>query len=301
MPTTPDFSIRIVDSGTLPTPYRVGSLPTRAAPLAATPAPAQSSLPARSPAPDPVQQKLQQIFANGQARGNRADVFSKVGDSITVSFNFLVAVGQGDYALGMYDYLQETINFYSNTNARQGNSFVNPSLAAVEGWAAWGALNPEFAPAPCNPGEAPLACEYRLVRPSVALIMYGTNDVGYRAPQQYEADLIRIVEISESMGVIPLLSTFPARPDVGAQVDVFNDIVRDLASARHLPLLDYHAALQGVTNLGLGQDRLHPSTPPVGFKGTADFSNPDNLDYGYVVRNLTALQALHEVRQLLDL
>lgn len=251
--------------------------------------------------PGAVAANLQRIFAHGQSLGNRADVFSKVGDSITVSPLFLTTIGRGSYDLNDHSYLADLIDYYSATDARDGDSFQNPSLAAAEGWAAWGVLYSAFSPGPpCRANETPLRCEYRVVQPAVALIMFGTNDVGYRTPEQYRADLETILTISEEMGVIPILSTFPERPEISAQVAHFNQIVRDLAQEHLLPVWDYHAALQTVPRYGLGRDNLHPSSPPTGYESLADFS-PANLQYGYVVRNLTALQALYQVQQLLAL
>jgi len=42
---------------------------------------------------------------------------------------------------------------------------------------------------------------------------------------------------------------------------------------------------------GYDLDKVHPSVPPKGYAGAADFRAP-NLHYGYVIRNLTALQML---------
>lgn len=248
--------------------------------------------------PDPIEENLRRIYLWGQTQGARPRVFSKVGDSITVSFNFLQAIGEGNYNLAGYAYLQEVIDYYGIENARQGNSFRNASLAAAEGWAAWAVLDPDFAPPQCNPGELPIECEYRIVQPSVAIIMFGTNDVGYRTPDQYRSDLTRILEISYERGIIPLFSTIPNRPDVAPKVVIFNEIVREIGATYRLPIIDYGAATYGLPNYGLSRDNVHPSSPPAGYNGSAVFT-PANLRYGYVVRNLTTLQALDTVWQYL--
>jgi hypothetical protein len=227
--------------------------------------------------------------------GNRADVFSKVGDSITASPSFLGPIGEGRYQLGDYGYLQAAIDHFSVSNAREGNSFLNPSLAAGIGWSAWAALDPQFSDATqCAPGETPLVCEYRLTRPAFALIMFGTNDTGYRTSAEYEGDLRRIVDVSESMGVVPILSTIPSRPEMPERVAEFNRIVREVAAANALPVWDYYAALEGLPNDGLAWDNIHPSSPDEWYQDAADF-RPQNLIYGYVIRNLTALQVLDSV------
>lgn len=254
---------------------------------------AQSRLP--GPLPNPVIANIKRIYAIGQTRGNRARVFSKVGDSISLSANFLGPVGDGLYYLGEYAYLKPVIDYFSATNARAGNSFNNRSLAAGVGWAAWAMFDPSLADSRyCQPEETPLACEYRVVRPSIALIMLGTNDVGYRSVGEYRSDLLRIVRVSEQMGVIPVLSTIPDRPDVGDKVNEFNAVVIEIARQRNLPVWDYAAAMRLLPNNGLAKDNVHPSSPPNWYDAAADF-HPRNLVYGYVVRNLTALKMLYSL------
>lgn len=247
-----------------------------------------------------VSERVRLIYTVGQAQGNRAGVFSKVGDSITASPNFLGPIGEGRYQLGNYGYLQAAIDHFSSTNARQGNSFVNPSLAAGVGWSAWAALDPDFADVTqCAPGETPLVCEYRLTRPAFALIMFGTNDVGYRSAAEYERDMRRIVEVSERMGVVPILSTIPNRPDMPDRVREFNQIVHQIGQDRAVPVWDYYAALEGLPNFGLARDNIHPSSPNEWYQDAADFRS-GNLIYGYVIRNLTALQMLDSVWRLVQ-
>jgi hypothetical protein len=254
---------------------------------------AQSRVPGTLP--NPVIANIKRIYAVGQTRGNRARVFSKVGDSISLSANFLGPIGDGIYYLGDYGYLKPVIDYFSSTKARTGNSFNNRSLAAGGGWAAWSMFDPSLAdPQLCQPAETPLVCEYRVVHPSIALIMFGTNDVGYRSAGEYRSDLLRIVRVSEQMGVIPVLSTIPDRPDVGAKVDEFNAIVRDIARQRNLPLWDYAAEMRRLPNNGLANDDVHPSSPPDWYDAAADF-HQRNLVYGYVVRNLTALKMLYNL------
>lgn len=244
--------------------------------------------------PDVVS-KMRYIFSVGQLRGNHPDVFSKVGDSITVSPNFLQPIGWGAYDLGDYAHLQPIVDYYLTTVPAAGNAFAHRSLAAGVGWAAWGALDPSLADeTACFAGEMPLRCEYRLMKPSVALIMYGTNDLHYRTPAQFRADLERIITISIESGVIPVLSTIPPQPDAASTVMQFNDIVRELAADESLPLWDYHAALSPLPDEGLAWDRLHPSSPTDDYQQSAIFT-PRHLRYGYVVRNLTALMMLNAV------
>lgn len=235
------------------------------------------------------------IFATGQELGNRANVFSKIGDSITVAEEMYRPFGFGVYNLGGYDYLQPTINFFM-AQARNNNSFNNTSLAAGNGYTTETVLNAEFAnPALCLTNESPLACEYRLTRPAVALIMLGSNDT-HRVPIDEFAHNIRVIaDYSIANGVIPVLSTIPPNPNLPGRAESYNQLIIDVAAARGLPLWDYYGVMVTLPDSGLGADGLHPSSPPLGFEQGADFRG-NNLQYGYVMRNLTALQALHSLR-----
>jgi LysM repeat protein len=238
------------------------------------------------------------IFVRGQSLGNRANVFSKVGDSITDNDIFLIPIGLGEYDLREYGELESVIAYYSQAVARDQNSFANTSLAAKGGWSAWHLTDPDTADSElCLPGETPLVCEYRIVRPSVALIMLGTNDIPTAPPRVYEGWMRQTLETSIDMGVIPVLSTIPAFHDEEnpkefvSRVAVFNGIITGLAQEYDIPLWDYWAALQYLPNDGLSNDGIHPS-----WAVAADFT-PANLQYGMPVRNLTALQALDAVWQ----
>lgn len=238
-----------------------------------------------------------QTFANGQELGNRRDVFSKVGDSITFSELMYRPLGFGAYDLGGFGYLQTTIDFFSRTIARDNNSFTNSSLAAFNGWTTDHVLNPANAdPQFCQPGESPLACEYRNTRPAVALIMLGTNDVVLLSPEHYAANLRMILQVSMDSGVIPVLSTIPPRRDSESKTDLFNALIVQVAAEMGASLWDYGAVMKALPDYGLSADGVHPSAPPGGFGYAANFSG-DGLKYGYVLRNLTALQVLDTLRQ----
>lgn len=247
----------------------------------------------------PIGPRAREIFLAGQARGNRAGVFSVVGDSITDSPLFLKQIGWGQAQLGDYGALAPVIDHFSTAVARDGNSFVNTSLAARGEWTSFNPLDPAsvYAPGLCRRDESPLACEYRVVRPAVALIMIGTNDIYFGLDSaSYRANLEAIAQTSIDMGVIPVLSTIPdnlQNPDQAARVPEFNDIVRDVAAAFGVPLWDYWRALQDLPNRGISFDGLHPSFDAA--PGTAVIFTPDYLQYGFNMRNLTALLALDAV------
>ena len=113
------------------------------------------------------------------------------------------AVRHAHYHLGEYEALRDAIGWFSGPNGRGANPFAASSLAAHNGWGTTSALDPANAdPAVCRPGETPIECEYRLVKPAVALIMFGTNDSGGLPLAEFRANLDAIVRISLRMGVI---------------------------------------------------------------------------------------------------
>lgn len=248
---------------------------------------------------DTVVSKIKTIAMIGDVYGNNLTVFAKVGDSITVGERFLYPFGDGDYQLGDYGYLQPVIDAFIQTPVGDSNSFNTATVAAKVGWAAYNVLSPRSAdPYQCNAGESPLSCEYRIIQPSIAFIMYGTNDAGYRTEDEYRHDMQEIVDLSMQMGVIPILSTIPPQPRVMDRVSAFNTIVRDLAANNELPMIDYAAALIDLPNNGLAYDHVHPSWPP-GDEELAAYFTPDNLAYGYTVRNLLTLQMLDRIWRVL--
>lgn len=239
------------------------------------------------------------IYLNGQRLGNRANIFSKIGDSITVAPHFLSPIGRGAYQLGSYAHLQPVIDYFSYDIARTDNSFANQSLSANNGWTTRTALDPNAANGGvCTVGEAPVACELRVVRPSVALIMLGTNDTAALDQIAFRANLSTIVQTAIDRGVIPVLSTIPPRPGADGAVGAFNQIIVETARSYDTPLWDYHSQMTALPAAGLSIDRLHPSFPPGSHPqdfGAAATFTPENLNYGYTVRNLGALQVLDAI------
>jgi uncharacterized protein YgiM (DUF1202 family) len=236
------------------------------------------------------------IFATGQTLGNRANVFSKIGDSMTIAEEMYRPIGYGVYNLGGYTNLQTTIDFFLAGAGRSDNPFNNTSLAAGGAWTTETVLNPQFAnTALCNAGETPLACEYRLNKPAVALIMLGTNDTTSVVADQFAYNMRAIANISISAGVIPVLSTIPPRNQFPGRAEAYNQLIVDVAQELGLPLWDFYAALTTLPNAGMSEDGTHISTPPSGFLNGANFTG-SYLQYGYVLRNLTMLQTLDVLR-----
>jgi hypothetical protein len=236
------------------------------------------------------------IYQDGLAEGSDPHAFVKVGDCMTHNPNFLIPIGQGGYALGEYASLKQVIDYFSGS---EQNSFSRESQAAAGGFNAASVLdsmwaNPEF----CQAGESPLTCESRIMRPSVALIMFGTNDVQYLTEEQFDFSLRSVVVATIRNGTLPILSTFPERPEFPEKSLLFNQIVVQIAQDYDIPLINLWRALEPLPNKGIdAEETTAMSVPQDG--GVCTFSGP-NLEAGFTVRNLVTLQTLDAVLKAVD-
>jgi uncharacterized protein YgiM (DUF1202 family) len=255
-------------------------------------------IPAVAPGIYNVTAHIREIFVQGQKRGNRANVFSKIGDSIFGADWYLGPFTYSSETLGGYEYLRPVIDYFSAATARDGNSFTNHSLSAHPGFSTFDVLDPGKAdPTVCKPSEIPLNCEYRMVRPAFALIMIGTNDAGGIAAPDYQRNLRRIVQTTVDDGIVPVLFTLPPRidaPDHLSLVQQYNPIIASTAGEFNIPFVDYWAAVQPLPDRGVSGDGVHPSMASWQW-GTATDLRQDNLRYGFPILNLLSLEALDAV------
>ncbi len=178
---------------------------------------------------------LRKIYALGQELGNNPHAFSKIGDCETAAQWFLgdYDLKPDQYSLGTYSDLQPVIQQFNG-------SFGRTSLAARIGFNAASVLNPIWAdPKQCHADETPLACEYRVHRPSYAFILLGTNDVFH--PTTFEANLRTIIEYSLQQGVIPILATKASNEEGDHSINI---TIARLAYEYNLPLWNFWLAVQ---------------------------------------------------------
>jgi hypothetical protein len=243
--------------------------------------------------PEPGE-SLRQIFERGQVLGNDPHVFTKVGDCNTDTSYFFAAFDQGDYDLGPYADLQPTVAFFSG-------SFARTSLAGQVGFNAHTVLESLWSdPKMCHPGEGegPLACEYRRVRPSVAIAMFGPNDLLNLTEQQFADSVRAIVEQSLADGVIPVLTTFTwHRDNLWPQALRFNLITVEIARDYDVPVINFWRAAQALPNLGLVEDYTHLTTAPSSGSTFHIAFNGEEKTSGYTLRNLLTLQTLDLLRR----
>jgi uncharacterized protein YraI len=249
--------------------------------------------------------RVVEIFRRGQALGNNAHVFTEVGECNSESQAFMVPFGAGNYDLGPYGNLKSTVDYFGATPVgNASNSFWYKGVAMTTGLTSQAVIDPAFSnPALCPAGESMLECEYDRSKPSIALIHLGLYDVYWLTPQQYEASMRRIIEISIDRGVIPVLTIFPTHP--GDMSDwpndsatrnqnraLFDRTVVNLGNDYGVPVMNLWLANQSIYWNGLKPgDYQHLLEPP---DFHVSFNGGEN-QYGFTMWNLVALQTLNAI------
>ncbi|MCE9645718.1 MAG: hypothetical protein K8S20_06935 [Chloroflexi bacterium] len=225
------------------------------------------------------------IYRHGLELGNNPQAFSKVGDCQTSTDFFLVDFDHaGTYSLGdEHAGLQATIDYYQGSFSRQ-------SLAVKDGFNVAAVLSPLRAdPKQCNAGETPLACEYRLNKPSVALISMETN-FKQRTAEEYGKYMRQIVAYTISQGIVPVLGT---KADNKEGNNAINAEIAMIANEFDIPVWNFWAAAQPLPNHGFDtglNDGFHLSF------SRNFFDDPKVMLSAWPWRNLTALQVLDAMR-----
>ncbi len=229
------------------------------------------------------------IYQQGLHLGRDPHAFSKVGDCQSIATYFLSYFDRpGFYDLGEFTPLQTTIDWYAG-------SFARESLAVKGGFNAAAILSPLRAdPKQCLPTENPVACEYRVHNPSLAIISLEEWWAGH--PENYEGYLRQIIEYTISQGIVPILAT---KADNLEGNQLINQTIARLATEYDIPLWNFWRAVQPLPNHALmavdatgATDMFHLTHG----EGYYFYNNPQNMLTGWSMRNLTALQALDAVR-----
>ncbi|MEX2215804.1 MAG: SGNH/GDSL hydrolase family protein [Phycisphaeraceae bacterium] len=134
-------------------------------------------------------------------------------------------------------------------------------------------------------------------KPSIAIIMVGTNDVGSgKCPPGYDEQLERIVLKCLDYKCIPILNTIPPRHGKDEAVLEANKHIRALAKRKKLPLVDYYAEMtrrqpmEKMYETLMSKDGIHPS----GGKYT-DYSDDNLSKSGYALRNWMNFLMVREI------
>lgn len=227
------------------------------------------------------------IYQTGRAKGNNPNVVAKVGDCSSEHWYFLSPFAGGQYNLGSYPELQGVIDHFGDSlgfNSEATHNGFNVNSVMQTQWA-----NPAF----CQNGETPLTCEYRIHKPSVSIIMFGTSDLLVMTPYEFDFYMRDIVDQTIEAGIIPVLSTFPGNLGFWDRTILYNQIVARIAMDYNIPLINLWLALEKLPNKGLEPDGFHLGEPleDPGSLSTA------NLQTGYPTRNLITLQTLDKLRR----
>jgi hypothetical protein len=249
------------------------------------------------PADDPgVLDTARAILTAGQTLGRRTDVFLKVGDSNTdagpaVEVGYLRPLGSNDYdptTTGLAGYgqpLLDTLAAFRSPVDGTSNSFTRYDHTAQPGFQVTSVL-------------PLLAGEVSATDAGVALVMLGTNDLAAgTSPDQFRANLTRLVSTLANDGVVPVLSTIPDSTINGgaraALVRTFNQVIADVAADNHVPLWNLFGQLESLPGAGISPDGVHLNASPLGAGDLTAVS----LAYGQNVHNLGALQVLDWYRE----
>lgn len=229
-----------------------------------------------------------QLYGAGVWGNRQLAVVSKIGDSNSASSVYLAPMGTGNYALGAYDELQASLDYY-------GASLANTSRAAQVGLNVAAVFDPFWAnDSQCQAGESPLACELRLSAAGVAVIMFGINDTQALNRAQYEEHMRALITATLEARTLPIIIAFTSPLDYEKrnQVIHFNLISAQLAQDYGVPFINFWSAAQGLYNAGVGADGVH-----LAVSGGAFNLRGDESRYGMTLHNLLVLRVLDELRR----
>ena len=150
------------------------------------------------------------------------------------------------------------------------------------------------------------------LNPEAAVILFGTNDLGQLHVKEYERKTADVVERCLKNGTVVLLTTPPPRSGLLEKSKQFAEAVRRVARDKHVPLIDYQAAVlkrrpddwdgalpkfkevkgseYEVPTL-IARDGVHPSNP----RAYQDYSEDSLSHNGYALRSYVTMRGYAEV------
>lgn len=254
---------------------------------------------------DSMQARLRRVHVFGLRRGVRPRVFSFVGDSITAWPGFMDELVTDRVDYGDYHWLADQVSAYRDVEMRtvEGvayNPLTVESFAVLSGWRVTDVLDPgtRFWEQLCKLDETPLECELRNSLPAVTLVMIGTVDVMHTPINEYRRHMDTVVQTILAYGSIPVLSSLPPNLTGAEHTEAvleYNRVLLQVADKHQIPVWNYWRALRDLPNQGISADGLHPSSGSSASDGGTAVFTTEGLQYGFNVRNLTALLVLDKV------
>jgi len=233
------------------------------------------------------------IYRRGIEQGRNPQHFIQIGDSNSASQAYLGLLGQGNYTLGSYGYLQATIEFFVGGGI---NSFREKQQTAQSGNLTTTIIDPIFADPSYCPGTAPIDCEISRTNPSIAIIYLGAADRQTIDHDTYYNALRTTVDRLVANNVLPILTLMPTkphpqRPELKGME--FNMIMLEIARQYDIPVINMWAAVRNLPENGMQNDLLHFT-----YSGSAylNFAGGEN-QWGYTRWNLEVLKTLYAIRQ----
>jgi lysophospholipase L1-like esterase len=150
------------------------------------------------------------------------------------------------------------------------------------------------------------------LNPEAAVILFGTNDLASLDRKEFQAKTASVVDRCLNNGTVVLLTTLPARSGALEKAKDFAEAVREVATEKKVPLIDYQAEIlkrrpddwdgtllkfmevkgseYEVPTL-IARDGVHPSFP----KAYQDYSANSLSKSGYSLRNYLTVVAYADV------
>lgn len=245
-----------------------------------------------SPITPHVAQRMRDIALLGPDLAD--DVFMKTGASSTVSHNTLHCFVDDPIELGEHEGLQPALDHFLMGDAAGTTPFDRESVAARVGHHAGWAVGGD---------PSPVDIEAELLTPSLALVHFGANDMGWGATYGdallgFHANMMLLLDGLIDRGIVPIVFGVTRRGDYSsaqAWVGTWNATLRGIAQARQIPFVDLYEAIDGLPGHGLSGDGLHLEAYP----GGACVLDEEGLQHGYNLRNLVALEVLDRAAAVL--
>jgi hypothetical protein len=149
------------------------------------------------------------------------------------------------------------------------------------------------------------------LNPEVAIIMFGTNDLGQLSLKEYDTKTREVVDHCLANGTVVILTTIPPRHGRLDQAKQFAEAVRQIGRDKKVPVIDYFGevlkrrpddwsgALPQFKDIKdvyqvptlISGDGVHPSNP----KKYSDYSEESLNHNGFALRSYLTLQAYADV------